>query len=94
MQNGMLYFKNMVYYIQVFISDGSGNASKGFKGEWMTVKDDDLWVGGLGKEWTTTEGVFVNYNPMWVKVHTNTCSSGTGFSEICDDYLEEFLKIC
>ena len=22
-------------------------------GEWMTVKDDHLYIGGLGKEWTT-----------------------------------------
>ncbi|VDD92854.1 unnamed protein product [Enterobius vermicularis] len=51
----------------VFLSDGPGNVTKGFKGEWLTVKDGELWVGGLGKEWTTTEGVFVNHNPMWVK---------------------------
>lgn len=40
----------------------------GFKAEWMAVKDKHLYVGGLGKEWTTTEGVFVNNNPEWVKV--------------------------
>uniref|UniRef100_A0A0N5AKV6 Soluble calcium-activated nucleotidase 1 n=1 Tax=Syphacia muris TaxID=451379 RepID=A0A0N5AKV6_9BILA len=51
----------------VFLSDGPGNATKGFKAEWMTVKDKELYVGGLGKEWTTTEGVFVNHNPMWIK---------------------------
>lgn len=52
----------------MFVSDGPGNTAKGFKGEWLAVKDGELWVGGLGKEWTTTEGVFVNHNPMWVKV--------------------------
>jgi soluble calcium-activated nucleotidase 1 len=55
--------------------------AKGFKAEWMTVKsmwlggavcvrllvDEHLYVGGLGKEWTTTEGEFVNHNPMYVK---------------------------
>ena len=41
---------------------------KGFKAEWLAVKDKHLYVGGLGKEWTTTEGVFVNNNPEWVKV--------------------------
>ncbi len=40
----------------------------GFKAEWLAVKDKHLYVGGLGKEWTTTEGVFVNNNPEWVKV--------------------------
>lgn len=34
----------------------------------MTVKDRHLWIGGLGKEWTTTAGEFVNNNPQWVKV--------------------------
>lgn len=34
----------------------------------MTVKDRHLWVGGLGKEWTTTKGEFVNNYPQWVKV--------------------------
>ena len=29
---------------------------QGFKIEWMTVKDDMLWVGGLGRHWTSTTG--------------------------------------
>lgn len=32
------------------------------------MKDEHLYVGGLGKEWTTTTGEFVNNNPEWVKV--------------------------
>ena len=51
----------------VFLTDGPGNVTKGLKAEWMTVKDNHLYVGGLGKEWTTTDGVFVNYHPMYVK---------------------------
>uniref|UniRef100_A0A914R4D5 Uncharacterized protein n=1 Tax=Parascaris equorum TaxID=6256 RepID=A0A914R4D5_PAREQ len=39
----------------VLLVDGAGNETKGFKGEWLTVKDGELWAGGLGKEWTTTE---------------------------------------
>lgn len=34
----------------------------------MAVKDKHLYIGGLGKEWTTTEGEFVNNNPEWVKI--------------------------
>jgi soluble calcium-activated nucleotidase 1 len=34
----------------------------------MAVKNEKLYVGGLGKEWTTSKGVFVNNNPQWVKV--------------------------
>lgn len=33
----------------------------------MTVKDDVLWVGGLGKEWTTVTGAVLNLYPQWVK---------------------------
>lgn len=40
----------------------------GFKAEWLAVKDEHLFVGGLGKEWTTTSGKVVNNNPEWVKV--------------------------
>lgn len=42
--------------------------SAGFKAEWLAVKDEHLYVGGLGKEWTTTTGEVVNENPEWVKV--------------------------
>ncbi|CAI4223471.1 unnamed protein product [Auanema sp. JU1783] len=52
----------------VLLNDGPGNVTKGLKGEWMTVKDRKLYVGGLGKEWTTTTGEYVNDHPMWVKV--------------------------
>ncbi|CAD5216913.1 unnamed protein product [Bursaphelenchus okinawaensis] len=51
----------------VFLNDGPGNTTKNLKGEWLAVKDCTLYAGGLGKEWTTTEGVFVNHNPMYVK---------------------------
>ena len=38
-----------------------------FKSEWSTVKGDHLWVGGLGKEWTTPDGKVLNTHPMFVK---------------------------
>ncbi len=31
------------------------------------MKDRSLWVGGLGKEWTTIKGELLNYDPQWVK---------------------------
>ncbi|XP_068192580.1 soluble calcium-activated nucleotidase 1 isoform X2 [Antennarius striatus] len=77
--NGKLYSVDdrtgIVYHIMgkkvvpwVILPDGDGNVAKGFKAEWLAVKDKQLYVGGLGKEWTTTEGAFVNNNPEWVKV--------------------------
>eukprot|EP00871_Galdieria_phlegrea_P002973 jgi/Galph1/3677/GphlegSOOS_G2349.1 len=51
------------------LSDGNGNEVKGFKGEWMTVKDKDLYIGGHGRERTSAKnGTHIeSYNPMWVK---------------------------
>lgn len=51
----------------VILMDGDGSKKKGFKAEWMTVKDGALYVGGLGKEWTTKSGTFINYHPLFVK---------------------------
>lgn len=44
-----------------------GKCLSGFKCEWMTVRENVLWVGGLGKEWTSTVGVVQNLHPQWVK---------------------------
>lgn len=51
----------------VILADGDGNEAKGFKCEWATVKDKHLYVGGIGKEWTTPDGEIINFNPMFVK---------------------------
>lgn len=32
------------------------------------MKDERLYVGSLGKEWTTTTGKVLHENPEWVKV--------------------------
>ncbi|XP_077301016.1 apyrase [Arctopsyche grandis] len=47
--------------------DGNGKATKGFKSEWATVRGEVLYVGSMGKEWTTPGGQFMSYDPMWVK---------------------------
>lgn len=56
------YFVMLCVRVSVFIC-----AFLGFKCEWMTVRDGVLWVGGLGKEWTSTVGVVENFHPQWVK---------------------------
>lgn len=40
----------------------------GFKSEWATVKDEHLYIGSTGKEWTTPSGEFENNNPLWIKI--------------------------
>lgn len=52
----------------VILTDGETISPKGFKSEWATVKNNQLFVGSMGKEWTNAAGVFENYNPMLVKV--------------------------
>lgn len=54
----------------IFLGDGNGKTSKGFKSEWATVKDEQLYVGSMGKEWTTSDGVFESYDPMYIKIVT------------------------
>ena len=41
----------------VILEDGPGTVDKGFKGEWMTVKEKQMYIGSIGKVWTTEAGV-------------------------------------
>jgi len=52
---------------QHILMDGDGHSTKGFKCEWAAVKDDLLYVGGLGKEWTDANGEVKSRDPQWVK---------------------------
>ncbi|KAI6192112.1 Apyrase [Aphelenchoides bicaudatus] len=49
-------------------ADGDGLTNKTFKTEWLTIKDEELYVGGYGKEYTDKVGNWQNDNPLWVKV--------------------------
>lgn len=60
----------VVPWVVLMDGDGRGSTQKGFKSEWATVKDEQLWVGSMGKEWTTALGQFESFDPMWVKVVT------------------------
>lgn len=50
----------------VILEDGPGTVDKGFKAEWMATKDHVLYVGGLGKEWTSQTGVCDMGIGMWL----------------------------
>ncbi|GLV44941.1 uncharacterized protein CBL_14487 [Carabus blaptoides fortunei] len=56
----------------VLLMDGDGRNSKGFKSEWATVKGEVLYVGSMGKEWTTSSGEFSNHDPQYIKTVTHT----------------------
>ncbi|CAD5213555.1 unnamed protein product [Bursaphelenchus okinawaensis] len=52
----------------VINADGNGFHNTSFKTEWMTIKDEHLWIGGYGKEYTNLDGSFRDNNPMYIKV--------------------------
>ncbi len=51
------------------------------------MKDRRLYVGGIGKEWTTIYGEYRNLNPMWVK-----CVSPEGAVKHLD-WIETYRKL-
>eukprot|EP00730_Choanoeca_flexa_P018850 TRINITY_DN9188_c0_g1_i2.p1 TRINITY_DN9188_c0_g1~~TRINITY_DN9188_c0_g1_i2.p1 ORF type:complete len:382 (+),score=113.29 TRINITY_DN9188_c0_g1_i2:205-1350(+) len=67
-RTGVLYqIANGQLHPRAILADGDGSNVKGLKAEWMTVKSRRLWVGGIGRDWTSPQGTFVNANPKWVK---------------------------
>jgi soluble calcium-activated nucleotidase 1 len=48
------------------ITEGSGESDKGMKWEWATVKDDELIMGSMGKEYTRSDGSVLNRNNLWI----------------------------
>ena len=68
-RTGVVYFiEGEEAYPWVILMDGNGKNHKGFKSEWATIKDEHLYVGSIGKEWTTPSGEFEHNNPLWIKV--------------------------
>lgn len=52
------------------ITEGDGDTDKGMKWEWATVKDNDLYMGSMGKEYTNPDGSVANTNNLWIAVLT------------------------
>ena len=49
------------------LMEGDGNAAKGQKTEWATVKDDVLYTGSFGKEYVNAaDGSITSLNNLWV----------------------------
>ena len=64
----------------VILEDGPGTVDKGFKAEWMTAKGHQLYVGGLGKEWTTQEGVSEEWDTHSLSTKDISTAPGTCLS--------------
>lgn len=56
---------------RLVITEGDGNTDKGMKWEWATVKDGDLYMGSMGKEFTNPDGTIANTNNLWIAVLTS-----------------------
>ena len=50
------------------VTEGDGDTDKGMKWEWSTVKDGELYMGSMGKEYTRSDGSIANTNNLWVSV--------------------------
>ena len=50
------------------ITEGDGDTDKGMKWEWATIKNDELIMGSMGKEFTRPDGSVENTNNLWVAV--------------------------
>ncbi len=50
------------------ITEGEGDTDKGMKWEWSTVKNGELYIGSMGKEYTKADGTIVNTNNLWIAV--------------------------
>eukprot|EP00550_Attheya_septentrionalis_P002722 CAMPEP_0198291746 /NCGR_PEP_ID=MMETSP1449-20131203/9172_1 /TAXON_ID=420275 /ORGANISM="Attheya septentrionalis, Strain CCMP2084" /LENGTH=429 /DNA_ID=CAMNT_0043990427 /DNA_START=313 /DNA_END=1602 /DNA_ORIENTATION=+ len=50
------------------ITEGEGETDKGMKWEWSTVKDGNLYMGSMGKEYTNADGSIANTNNLWIAV--------------------------
>lgn len=50
------------------ITEGEGDSDKGMKWEWATVKNNELYMGSMGKEFTKPDGSIANENNLWIGV--------------------------
>lgn len=50
------------------ITEGSGDTDKGMKWEWATVKNGELYIGSMGKEYTNPDGSIANTNNLWISI--------------------------
>jgi len=55
------------YVVPRFVfTEGPGDTDKGMKWEWSTVKDNELYLGSMGKEYTLKDGSVKNRNNLWI----------------------------
>jgi soluble calcium-activated nucleotidase 1 len=53
------------------VTEGNGETDKGMKWEWSTVKDGEMYMGSMGKEYTRQDGSVKNRNNLWIGILNN-----------------------
>uniref|UniRef100_A0A0N4ZHE3 Apyrase n=1 Tax=Parastrongyloides trichosuri TaxID=131310 RepID=A0A0N4ZHE3_PARTI len=69
-KTGVIYkLKGKKLVAQAIMDDGK-DGERLYKGEWLTVKDQKMYVGGYGKEFTSGNGTTItNEDPFYIKVY-------------------------
>jgi len=70
------------------LTRGDGINDRGFKCEWMSVKDDKLYIGSIGKEWTDGSGNIIDAK---VNMYIKTIDQKNTISHI--DWTDNYNKL-
>ncbi|CAL2049757.1 unnamed protein product [Caenorhabditis brenneri] len=85
---GVVYWlRNGTAIPWVITSTGDGTKSTPFKGEWMTIRNNDLYLGSSGHEVVTGNGEYINDDEMYIRV-----ISGNGALAV-EDWTARFVKL-
>jgi len=64
--------KNSYVVPRFVVTEGDGDTDKGMKWEWASVKDNKLYMGSMGKEYTNPDGSVANTNNLWIAILSQT----------------------
>ncbi|PIC17712.1 hypothetical protein B9Z55_023858 [Caenorhabditis nigoni] len=85
---GLVYWlRNGTAVPWVIASTGDGSTATPFKGEWMTIRNDNLYLGSSGHEVVTATGEYINDDEMYIKVISPTGAMST------EDWTARFVKL-
>lgn len=85
---GLVYWlRNGTAIPWVIASTGNGSTSTPFKGEWMTVRNNDLYLGSSGHEVVTATGEYISDDEMYIRV-----ISANG-AMVTEDWTSRFVKL-
>uniref|UniRef100_A0A8R1IA00 Apyrase n=1 Tax=Caenorhabditis japonica TaxID=281687 RepID=A0A8R1IA00_CAEJA len=85
---GVVYWlRNGTAIPWVIASTGDGTSSTPFKGEWMTIRNDELYLGSSGHEVVTSSGEYINDDEMFIRVISPNGAMRT------EDWTARFVKL-